>query len=376
MISSIELRNFKTFISQEVGLNYLTIFTGLNGMGKSSFIQSLLLLRQSELQGKLNEKGGLALNGELTTIGVGKDVFAVEAYNDIISINIKFKQNNYIKCTFAYDPVSDIQNMLSYEISGNKDEMCVFNNNFQYLHAERLSPERDLFPASTSNVKNGILGKNGQYTVHYIAENQRKPISIKPLKHDNSKTDILLENIECWLSEISPGVRITATFFPELNSSKLSYKFTVGDETSSEFKPSNVGFGITYVLPVITAILISEPGDLIIIENPESHVHPNGQAALAVLFCIAAQHGVQLIIETHSDHIINGTLISINSRINNSKKGLDSKKVYIYFIEREENIYKSKLNSIEISESGRISNPPNNFFDRFSKDLRQILGVK
>lgn len=374
IITGIKLRNFKGFVSQDVVFLNLNIFTGLNAMGKSSFIQSLLLLRQSYLLGKLNEKGGLLLNGELTSVGIGKDIFAMEAEGDSIDIEVNFGAGNYASYKFNYEQQSDLQSLANKKSEGNIDTFSLFTDQFQYLHAERLSPERDLFPASTSSIKKGNLGKNGQYTVHYIAENQRKSITISELKHPSSKTDILLENIEGWLGEISPGVRITAVFFPELNSSKLSYKFTVGDAVSEEFKPSNVGFGLTYVLPVITSILMAKPGDVVVIENPESHIHPTGQSALARLFAIAAQKGVQVILETHSDHIINGILIAIKPQATSTGSIIDNKNVAVYFVERELNLYKSIVKLIKIRDDGRIIDAPKNFFDQFTKDMKTIMG--
>lgn len=98
----------------------------------------------------------------------------------------------------------------------------------------------------------------------------------------------------------------------------LGYEFTQqGLGFTNEYTPQNVGFGISYSLHVITAILKAKDGDLIIIENPESHVHPRGQAELGKLIALAAINNIQIIIETHSDHIINGIRVAVkeNKRI-------------------------------------------------------------
>ena len=69
-------------------------------------------------------------------------------------------------------------------------------------------------------------------------------------------------------------------------------------------------------------IRIAFHGELIVIENPETHLHPKGQANLAKLIALVAEQGVQIIIETHSDHIINGLRVATKQKFikpNNSK---------------------------------------------------------
>ncbi|MCQ4437669.1 AAA family ATPase, partial [Clostridioides difficile] len=82
----------------------------------------------------------------------------------------------------------------------------------------------------------------------------------------------------------------------------------------------NVGFGITYVLSIITLVLSAEPGDILIIENPEAHVHPRGQIELGKFLALASKSGIQIIVETHSDHIFNGMRLFIkNNRMPSSR---------------------------------------------------------
>ncbi|OAD19926.1 hypothetical protein THIOM_004396, partial [Candidatus Thiomargarita nelsonii] len=100
----------------------------------------------------------------------------------------------------------------------------------------------------------------GNETVHFIAKNQRKEIAIKKLAHPKANSLALLAQLDAWMGEITPDVRVTSFLSDEF--ARLSYKFEVGDELTDEFKPTNVGFGLTYVLPVVTAVLFASPGDL------------------------------------------------------------------------------------------------------------------
>lgn len=139
------------------------------------------------------------------------------------------------------------------------------------IHGEKypISPKA-AYEASDYYIKDlNSIGNHGEYTAHDIAENGLIPLSIKALKHHNTPSFSLLDNLDKWMSEISPGIRIKAWLHPHINSVSLSYAFEQGFEVTAEFKPENVGFGLTFVLPVLVSVLRAEPGDmLIIIENP------------------------------------------------------------------------------------------------------------
>ncbi|MBK9636389.1 MAG: AAA family ATPase [Bacteroidetes bacterium] len=116
----------------------------------------------------------------------------------------------------------------------------------------------------------------------------------------------MLSQTSAWEREVSPGVNVVPT--PSGKAFTLKYTFNKkNDFTPTEpFSAENVGFGLSYALPIIVAALSSSENSLILVENPEAHLHPRGQSQLAKLLALAAQSGVQIIIETHSEHIING----------------------------------------------------------------------
>ena len=138
---------------------------------------------------------------------------------------------------------------------------------------------------------------------------------------------------------------------------------------TNRFKAENVGFGITYVLPVVLALLKSKPGDLLIIENPESHIHPRGQVILGRLMSIAAMSGVQIIVETHSDHIINGIRVAVKENLIAKNKAL------IYYFEKviESDEQYSKITNIEIDEKGELSEYPKDMLDEWNDQLMKLL---
>ena len=224
-----------------------------------------------------------------------------------------------------------------------------------------------LFRSSETNIKANLIGFRGEYTAHFLAENKNKNIFINELKHPKSKTNQFLENSSLWLSEISPGIDIDSTVNPSQNNVTLTYTYFYGETKTNKYNPLNVGFGITYVLPIIVSILKSKPNDLLIIENPESHLHPAGQSKIAELCAIASSKGVQIIIETHSDHFLNGIRIS-------TKKGiLTPEQSKVYYFRKDKDELETKIDEINIDKKGGINSYPQGFFDQFDNDLDKLV---
>ncbi|MCK4763228.1 MAG: DUF3696 domain-containing protein [Candidatus Aminicenantes bacterium] len=371
MITSIYIKNFKAFKEAEISPANLTLFTGLNGMGKTTAIQSLLLLRQSYEKKTLPDKG-LFLKGDYIDIGNGKDAYSMYGEDDCICFELEWDEKNEAFFKFSYASESNLQPVKSFELKDSSFDpftTSLFNKNFQYLQAERLSPQT-FFPASTYHVEDlHSLGNKGEFTAHFIAVTQRDPIPIERLRHPKTKHPALLSQLDAWLGEVVPGVRLSSQVLSAMNLVKLSYKFETAEGYTEEFRPVNVGFGLTYVLPVVTAILTAKVGDLLIIENPESHLHPAGQAMIGKLCALAAESGVQVIIESHSDHILNSIRVAVKQKI------LAPEHAAIYFFERDINAKEHKVDIIQplIDENGRLDKKPDGFFDEWGKQLDKLI---
>ncbi len=371
MIERIALHNFKAFDYAEIGLTELNLFTGMNGMGKSTFIQSLLLLRQATQNNNVKSlRSGLPLKGQLIEIGNGKDAQNIHAEDNTLGFEIDFQDQ--AKLSVHYNFIADSDFLSCFEVDYNEKEIEVqalfSKGKFQYLNAERKSPSTTFLGSNSQVTQQRSLGKHGEYTVHFIAHNQREPLS-NPSLILNGVQNTLLDQIDAWFGRITPNTHLKATYFQELDIAKLTYSFGSGTNSTGEFTPINVGFGFTYVLPVITAVLAARKGDLVIIENPESHLHPQGQAQLGELFAMAAEGGVQLIIETHSDHLLNGIRVAVK------QKKIDPEKVSIFYFERDEKSDEHITEIIQpiIDSDGRLSRQPKGFFDEYAKQLDQLI---
>lgn len=380
-IDDVTIKNFKSLKDIELKLSNLTLITGVNSSGKSSFIQSLLVFKENfdaitfEINFRdyleLNKENGVrppkknaSFNGIYLKLGDEKLLLSQESSNNKMTFIINIdKEKVHI----------DIDKELELEVEGinnpKLDTLNIFNdNNFGYLNTDRTPPAYT-FPFSETQIKKGSIGLEGEYTAHYLSENKRQELTVEALQHPESKTLKLLENTYKWMGDISSGVSISASADPSIQSAKLTYQYEYGNDTTSNYSPLNVGFGLTYVLPVIVLILKSKPGDLLIIENPESHLHPKGQSKIAELCSIAAHNGVQIIIESHSDHFLNGLRVATKNKI------IAPAESQIYYFEKKKNNLDTVAHSINIDKEGGLNNYPKGFFDEWDDNLDKLLGL-
>lgn len=373
MFNDIKIKNFKSLKELNVNFKNLTLFTGVNSSGKSSTLQALLLLKQNfQIYGSMiktfelpmetlkNIFQKLSINGEYLDLGLGKNILYDKAEDDILELNLKLNdgQVNFKSNIRESKDEESISCEMSY--SDNIEELFL-QSNFTYLSADRIVPQSS-YKYSKENVLRGNLGKNGEYTIHFLAENKNSSIPLKELQHPEANSNQLLENVDYWLSKISKGIKVIPSVNINFQQSTLQYSYG-----GSERLPQNIGFGVTYVLPIIVAILKAKKGDIIIIENPESHLHPSGQVEIARLCAKASEAGVQIIVETHSDHFLNGVRVAIKERVLNNNNAL------VYYFSRNEEEEKTEVQKIEIDENGKIDEWPKGFFDEWDIQLEKLL---
>lgn len=369
MIAKIGLDNFKCFENETFDLTSFNLFTGLNGMGKSTVIQALLLIRQNHDLRLLNE--GIVLNGHLVQLGNCKDLLYQYFLSREIGIEISADEDTNAVWKWNAETDSDY---LSLKKKNSKTDpnifgLSLFNENFHYLNAERIGP-RVYFETSTHTVvTQNQLGIRGEFAVNYLAVFQNDRIPVEPLRHTETEGLTLYEQVNAWLGEIRPGTRINVTSNLDMSLVGLSYEFIGGLDTGNKFRPTNVGFGISYLLPVLVAILSSKPGALIIVENPEAHLHPRGQVQMGRLFALAAANGIQVILETHSEHVLNGVRVAV-------KQGeIKKEQTNILFFTGEviDDHFRNYVLNPKIDNNGRIDYWPEYFCDEWEKQLINLM---
>ena len=403
MIKRIYIKNFKSLKEIDLELRNLNILTGLNGSGKSSVIQTLLLLRQSiDFCSQLQ----LTLNGNMVDVGTFKELpFRNKATLNILSafsFLLHFEnQTQLLVETFnsnktATDSTNAVLNKITFTNNSRPDanyvvaidksnykaeeiylvenqlkEQALFNKNFQYIQTEReFKKDGEYNPNVSEVIGNKMLGNKGEHTAFFLfTYGTDKKVASNLLHHPKAKSDYLIDQVNAWLSEISTNVHLKLDLVGE------RIELTFGYE-NNYYKPKSVGFGLSYILPVIVALLTAEKGKLIIIENPELHIHPRGQAELGRLLAAAAQTGAQLIVETHSDHILNGIRVAVKEKL------IDSDNVVAYYFKKDEEKNSSQVTPIIINEKGRLfkktnegtsAELPKGFFDEWTNSMFKLL---
>lgn len=372
MYKRLGLKNFKAFRELDLELRPLTLLSGMNGMGKSSVLQSLLLLRQSylpisTLAGE-NHQLNLILNGDLVQLGTGQDIFfdRVDYIPDSTELKFSITDDRDEEHSWSYEydsatadvllPVAGLQPVTAAYRTG------LFTDDFHYLQAERVGP-RTAFDMSDYVVRQRRqLGKSGEFTSHFLQQWRGEHVH-DAMHHPNASSDQLFDQVTAWMGEISPGTQLDIQ--PHHDMDLISLR--VGFPGTKSFRATNVGFGISYTLPVLVALLSTKRGYVVLLENPEAHLHPRGQSKMGELIARATLTGAQVIVETHSDHIMNGIRVA-------TRRGLiEPENVAFHFFQRTEDGKDVEVHTPELDKEGRLDFWPEHFFDEWKANLDRLL---
>ena len=366
-INRIELRNFKCH--KDVGLNFgdINIFTGANAAGKSSIIQALLLAFKSweEYEKKsVNANQVYGLN-----LGLPINILSENREKNIIEIVLQIGScSNRIELSLPSEDEEDIFFRISNSEEIAEQNACncsLKKKNMIFLNAERQGPRIVSFIKENSSYSVGNIGENTAYVISEMDKLQKLNGGFKlPKELKSSKIERFSANCEEWLNVIIPDTGIQYSVDMERNLTTLRFK-----NKGELYLPVSTGFGITYVFPIIVQALAASviENSILIVENPEAHLHPLSQSMLGKFLALAALSGVQLFIETHSEHIIDGCRIQM-------AKMKKCEQMKIFFFEKEGNT--SLIHEINVFENGELEEWPEGFFDQKQMDLRELLEMR
>ncbi len=355
MNSHIQIEGFKCFEKINIPLKMLNVLAGSNSVGKSSVIQALLLLKNS-----LADLLRTPLNGNyLLNLGNSTQVLSKSENNEI---HIKYLYNNStINCTWLVDlskPELFLDGQKLYRTTGEISPLE--RHSFHYLHAERLGP-RSFYEIGVENRNVGCQGENTIAILSSEAVEKPDYNVHSSLMFPESENPKLQHQVDLWMNYIIPNIDISPKRVREINQSYVRY---------NNNSPYNVGFGISYVLPIITAGLIARSGEMFIVENPEAHLHPSGQSRIGHFLAKVANSGVQVIVETHSEHVINGIrLASLQNEISHDN-------VVIHFFSKKEDQDQPDINTIFLNENADLDEWPVGFFDQQQQDIARIFKLR
>jgi len=362
MIENLTLRNFKCFNTEKsFAFSKLNLLTGINGRGKSSLLQAMLVLTQSAWQAA--DINNLIINGEIINLGTFDDIKNSETKKEE-SIYFKFRLSNInseIELEYIENPKEPLLALKKKSKISNK-AITNFSSVISKIHfvaADRLGPVK--YVEKTNLPKFLHTGQKGEYSINILANSINLDNVNDLLYRGKDAKSVIQQTIE-WLSYILEGAKVDINGKdPE---SSILYMLINNKQNSYAYKPVNVGFGYSYILPLVITGLIAKPGEAIMIENPEAHLHPRAQSKIAEFFALVASSGVQVFIESHSEHILNGFRVSAL----NPDTPLKYNELAIHYF--NENFEAKKM---VINEKGKIENWPSGFFDQEENDLAAIF---
>ncbi len=391
MLQRIVLEHFKCFERLKLPLAPLTLLTGLNASGKSTIIQALALLHQTITENP--GSSGLVLNGKDVTLGSADEIVDKVSGRDSFVIGIDHTEGSMlwqmrVEAEELIAPFAEIEWQTEHEkgqliqdntryvltVSGPPPRLLQTLQTLTYISADRIGP-RETYQASSSTQQTGV-GARGEYTPWFI--DTYEDLSIPSAMCHPDTIPLLKRQVEAWLDAFFPGSGFEIDRIPRTNLLVMRLRTSTA---TNYHRPVNVGYGLSHVLPVITACLgavglaqrDSQVAPLVIVENPELHLHPAGQSAMGIFLARTAAAGAQVIIETHSDHILNG--------IRKAVKGVDGdpiltpEQVAIHFFQPRDDIgQRPQVISPVIDLQGNLDTWPTDFFDQFDKDLGSLIG--
>lgn len=326
MINQLIIKGFKSFVDKSINFNQLNVLTGLNSSGKSSVIQALQILNKYS---RHFENPLIEGHGDYKEL---QNPFSPLPF----SINARYCEDHMI----CYSPLT---------------KNNIYADDFPDLIA--ISADRYGPLVSIPLLSDCELGPKGENVIKCI-EMHENDVLDKLVIHPCSEGDTFLYNLRAWLGTISPGVQFDYNIIDKADTSFSLF---------NGYRAKNVGFGLSYTLPIIVALFLGaiKKNTLVILENPEAHLHPRGQTEMGKLIASVAHSGCQVIVETHSDHLFDG--IRIYAKKN---KGF-ADKVLTHWFEQDKDI--SNVTSIKMDNYGRIKEWPEGMFDQFEINASDLL---
>lgn len=396
MIRRIIFDNYKCLSDKSFLLNKMNLFTGYNGRGKSSVMQMLLMLSQSLRKEDVNSLERLHLNGEFVQLGDFDELLtATDRYDLSVTLCLEENQTEHIvelkyeigeddkvgvlsACKIDGSDFFDVTGKMTDtegdNVSANRSLKRLpqylyrqfWSQNVHYVSANRLGPVRFVERREVPEIH--TVGANGSLTINTLSTYCDEIDKCMNVHDGDMESYSLLESTAQWLDYIMTGGSVSVEGAEKQGDDKshkspiLKLGFSIND--SSNYQSYNVGFGYSYVLSIIVTALIAREGNMVVVENPEAHLHPEAQVRLTYLLSKLSSRGVQVFVESHSEHVVNAI------RLATLKKEylITNDDVSIFFF--DQNFTKIDL---KIEKTGRINNWPERFFDQYQRELAEIM---
>lgn len=410
MLRTVTLDGFRCFGEPtRVELSGLTVLAGANNVGKSSIIHALVALVQAEQQ---QSRELLPLVGEWVDLGsfqqvlnqyrsgaqryfqigltAGSDSFEqdvlwtfgeqddaggdmacvqrIEAWRggEQLELEVTGRTVRARSRREPEDPWDEgqaeflhpgrVQLVLPQEIPRDVRLLPSGVETVLYLAAYRTPPRR-VYPKRRS-LLGPLLGSMGEHTAEVLYQYRLAEVDVLPAE---GSPVLFGKAVDAWWSHLFEG---SYSIRPEPVEGP-GVRLSINTPSAENLGLGQVGVGLSQALPILTLGLCSKPGQIIIIESPEVHLHPAAQHRLCDLFVELVRRGRQVVLETHSDHLINALRIAVK------QKRLTPEQVALYSFSQSES--RATAERLHLDRDGRLAHWPVGFFDQASLALLELM---
>lgn len=382
-LTKIRFSSYKRFAgAEEIELKPVTILVGKNSSGKSSITKLFPMFRRSLLESAgrnvisyKNDGVELGVNfSNLTHNGGSVELGFGVSFDDNISIDVELlmdsksleivvnrytlkkgadewslkydKPTNLYKCLqTGKEYVNEFRGMVLPELFADCDVDTQTRQCIDYVGPLRVKPERTIYPVANSLDYVGVDGENAYSLFVGDAELQTK--------------------VSSWFEKCFDGCKIQVK-----QTSDLGYQIVLNksDQGKYDVNIADEGVGMGQVFPIIVRCLKKIENSIVVVEQPELHLHPAAHADLAKLFATSSKENKHTyIVETHSENI----LLGLREAIVDKEIDFSAKDAIIYFVDEDEQ--GSYLKKITIDDKGVLSDWPKGVFNESYELLRSIM---
>lgn len=386
-VAELNIGNFKCFDALDLPCARLTLLTGHNGAGKSTALQSLLLMAQG-LRAN-SDVGILRLNGELVDLGTAAEVLHDRAKPLRLGASGPEESGERVLWAFDYDPAIGRRGEMplrdtSYSEQGRSkaaadsfrvgmapaSRLLPTLRDTVFLSGDRnVSPQSPVVPRSVAGRRAasipGDVGTEGEHAAYWYREYVDEEVSPGRRKRGAEERQTVRAQVDAWLGELFPGVLAQALQLDA--TSPIELKFRLGVD-SPWARPWNVGYGLVHAFPMIVCLLTAPDGAVIVMDSAEAHLHPRAQSATGRMLAQMAAVGPQILVETHSDHLLNGVRLAVRDGL------IPPEDVAVHFFSHGGESGPAGVTAMSLDRKGAIDHWPPGFFDQAEQDLAVLAG--
>jgi len=394
VITVLTLENLKCYGALSLPLTPLTLLTGFNAGGKSTSLQGALLIAQALRT--TPRSPWVSLNGPLVELGtVGETVNeSAERRELLVGVETEFgrvgwrlnpeeRVESNALCIASVD-VTDASGMRTlpvgesplYELLPLVDPSKAISDllnalrTLVFISAVRGGTQEVFASPEVGEPVHSDVGTRGEFAPWWFARFSDEDVTDER-RFPTERGTTLRRQVGAWGSELFPGFEATAQFLGRTGLVQVQFRTRITEEWR---RPSNVGYGLSYAFPIIVAGLLARRDQLIIVDSPEAHLHPRAQSRMGAFLATIAAAGVRMVIETHSDHVLNGVRLAV------TRGTIKPEQVGVYFFtgrktkDSTSSSQEPGVLAAHLDAKGGISVWPDGFFDQAEKDMASLAG--